>query len=298
MNDFASELRALKGKLLDWYNDFIVQIPNLVVALLVFILFLLAAKYVRKAVGQLMGRVAHNKSLQSLSETLAYIITLIAGVFFALNIMNLDNTVASLLAGAGIVGLALGFAFQDLTANFISGVGIAIQRPFSIGDVIKTNDYYGKVTSINLRSTLIDNFAGQEVEIPSNMIFQNPITNYSRIGFRRIELQCGVAYNSDLPKVKALALQAVNQLAFVDNNIRKSELNYHSFGASSIDFKLWFWVPRGTWPPHALSEAIIAVKKTFDANDINIPFPIRTLNLMEGDEQIELFTKAVGKNAL
>ncbi|WP_439556631.1 mechanosensitive ion channel domain-containing protein, partial [Dyadobacter sp.] len=86
-------------------------------------------------------------------------------------VLGLDKTVTSLLAGAGVLALALGFAFQDLTTNFISGAFIAIQRPIKVGDIIETNGFTGKVLSIGLRSVKLDNFAGQHVELPSKDIF-------------------------------------------------------------------------------------------------------------------------------
>ena len=75
------------------------------------------------------------------------------GVFVALGVVGLDKTVTSLLAGAGIIGLALAFAFQDLAANFLSGVAISVRHPFRIADIIETNDFLGTVKAINLRST-------------------------------------------------------------------------------------------------------------------------------------------------
>ena len=90
-----------------------------------------------------------------LVKTVIYVLILGIGLFAALSVLNLDGTVTSLLAGAGIIGLALGFAFQDIAANFISGVLLSTRHPFGIGDIIETNDFFGTVQKLNLRNTII-----------------------------------------------------------------------------------------------------------------------------------------------
>jgi small conductance mechanosensitive channel len=121
---------------------------------------------------------------------------------FCIGCLGLDKTVTSLLAGAGVLALALGFAFQDLTTNFISGAFIAIQRPIKVGDVIETNGFTGKVLSIGLRSVKLDNFEGQQVELPSKDIFQKPIVNFTNSGERRVQMEGSIGYKDDLSIVE------------------------------------------------------------------------------------------------
>lgn len=90
-----------------------------------------------------------------------------AGLFVALGIMDLDKTVTSLLAGVGIAGLAIGFAFKDAIANFLSGIYIAVKSTVNIGDIIEFGDHYGTVNSIGLRALKIKTFQGQEVGSPT-----------------------------------------------------------------------------------------------------------------------------------
>ena len=90
-----------------------------------------------------------------------------------------------MLAGAGVVGLALAFAFQDIAANFISGIFISFRKPLHIDDIVKIGDYMGRVEEINLRDTVLRTFQGQMVIIPNKNVFQNPIENYSMLGKRR-----------------------------------------------------------------------------------------------------------------
>ncbi len=281
---------TILSKLETWYGQLIAGIPSFVLAVLVMLFFGFISKYFKKVTNRLVFRFSDNVSLASLSATVVSYIVILIGFFAALDILHLDKTVTSLLAGAGIIGLALGFAFQDLTSNFISGVFIAVQRPIRIGDVIETNGFFGKVKEINIRSTIIYNFAGQEIEIPSKDIFQKPILNYSKTGERRMQLNCGVTYDADLQRVQDVAVEAIGKLPFLQKD-KPVELHYETFGDSSINFKIWYWIDQDqAGPPLAASEALKALKKAFDEHDITIPFPIRTLEVMDKKELLSTFS--------
>jgi small conductance mechanosensitive channel len=194
--------------------------------------------------------------------------------------LNLEKTVTSLLAGVGLIGLALGFAFQDTASNFISGVFLSARRPFQFGDIVKTTDYFGRVKHLNLRNTIIETFKGQEILIPNKDVFQNPIENFTKKGLRLVDASCGVSYGDDLELSRKIAIEAVVKL----DSIRDKEnisLLFNEFSDSSINFNIRFWIKFGETNStflHAQSEAIIAIKKAFGKNDIDIPFPTRTLD--------------------
>ncbi|UZR98883.1 mechanosensitive ion channel family protein [Chondrinema litorale] len=289
--DIASFVSIISDKLEGWIETIIAMAPNFLLAVVVIVLFGFISKFVKKQTLKLLSRTHLGYSLISLVAQVISIIVICVGVFVALGILELDKTVTSLLAGAGIIGLALGFAFQDLTANFLSGIFIAIQRPISIGDVVETNGFFGKVKSINIRSVIIDNFGGQEIEIPSKDIFQNPIMNYSKTGERRMQLNCGVEYDQDLQVAQDVAHEAISSLPFLQEG-KAVEVHFDGFGDSSINFKIWYWINQDqAGPPYAGSEAIKALKKAFDNAGIGIPFPIRTLELKDRKEILEPFYK-------
>lgn len=289
----------ITGKVETWITGFIEMLPNLVVALLVLIIFYVIGKYARKAVSNLLGKVSANKTISQLLETVISISIIGIGIFIALSILQLDGAVTSLLAGAGIIGLALGFAFQDIASNFISGVILSIRHPFGIGDIISTNDYYGTVTKLNLRNTMLRTVTGQIVYIPNKKVFENPLENFTATGERRIDLSCGVSYGDDLEKARKVATDAVDKLETVMSD-RGIEFYFDEFGSSSINFKIRFWVAFSTNPDFwsARSEAIIAISKAFDEKDIMIPFPIRTLDFgIRGGEKLDGMLKATNSKS-
>lgn len=270
----------MAAKLDRWFDASVRFVPNLIIAILVLVFFRFLAKYGSRVIERILGRASQNIALVSLVSALTRIAIVTTGLFFALGVLGLDKTVTSLLAGAGVLALALGFAFQDLTTNFISGAFIAIQRPIKVGDVIETNGFTGRVLSIGLRSIKMDNFAGQQVELPSKDIFQKPILNFTYSGERRVSLECGVSYTDDLNAVEKLVLATVNDLNFLSKK-KAAEFNFTRFGDNSIDFELLFWIDQSkTGPGAAKSAAIKAIKKVFDENGISIPSPVRTIEFV------------------
>lgn len=279
----------LVGKLQEWLNTAIEMLPNLVVATLILIIFFVVGKVIRKMVNRLLQKVTDNTTIIDLLETIIGIMIIGIGLFIALGVLNLSGAVTSMLAGAGIIGLALGFAFQDIAANFISGILLSIRHPFGKGDIIESNDYYGMVKKITLRNTVVKTPQGQLVFIPNKAVYENPFINYTADSERRIDLACGVSYGDDLNKAKRVAIEAVESLDTYQKN-RDVEFYYEEFGGSSINFKIRFWVHfrrgRDYWT--ARSDAIMAITKKFDENDIMIPFPIRTLDFgIRGGEKLD-----------
>ncbi|HSJ66364.1 MAG TPA: mechanosensitive ion channel domain-containing protein [Anditalea sp.] len=293
----ASEL--VLGKIEEWIRTAIVMLPNIVTAIIIIVLGYFIAKLARNLIGKGMRRITGHDALLSLISTTVYTAIILVFCFLALGVLNLDRTVTTLLAGAGIIGLALGFAFQDIMANFMSGVIMAIRKPFKEGDLIQSQDNKGIVVRLNLRATILRSLQGQILIVPNKDVFENTITNYNTLGRRRIDLECGVSYGDDLEKVKKLTLEAVKKIKTVlqDQDI---SLYYTEFGDSSINFVVRFWVSFKKQPDYlgAKSEAIMAIKKVYDDNDIMIPFPIRTLDFgIKGGEKLhEVWPKGENHN--
>ncbi|MEZ4647558.1 MAG: mechanosensitive ion channel family protein [Candidatus Eisenbacteria bacterium] len=269
---------AFQSKIESWGESAVTMLPNFAVAVGVLILFWGLARIARWSVRRVLSRFAERSAATTLFGNLAYLSLLLVGTFIGLGIIGLDKTVTSMLAGVGVVGLALGFAFQDLAANFVSGVMMSFRQPFRPGDVVETNDFMGTVQQIHLRTTVIRTFNGQIVEIPNRMIFANPLVNYSSTGTRRIDIEVGVSYGDDLELAAERALEAVSELEFVRED-PKAQVYYRGFGESSIDLEVQFWITYpGTDPLRAKDRAIVAVKQAFDGAEISIPFPIRTFD--------------------
>jgi small conductance mechanosensitive channel len=274
------ESTIIISKLQTWYESIVEMLPNIIMALFVFILSYFFAKGVRYVFTKIIFKRWENYELKRILGKIVQLVALIIGFMFALSIVKLDKTVTSILAGVGVLGLALGFAFQDIAANFISGLFMASKKPFEIGDMIEINGVTGTVKSLNLRTTQIETFDGNDIIIPNKDVFQNPIKNFVITPYQRILINIGVSYSDNLELVKKKTLELVTTFDGIIQD-KEPQLFYKEFGDSSINFEVRFWVPHGQKSKYLeyQSNAIIAIKKMFDQEGFNIPFPIRTIDL-------------------
>lgn len=280
-------IKLILEKLDVWAVDFIKMLPNLILATCVLVIGLFLAQKIRNFANKKLLRFFPTRIIGNLAINLIYTFCIGVVVFSTLRILKLDKTITTALAGAGIVGIGLAFAFQDIAANFISGTILSFSRPFKINDLIKIKEFEGFVTEMKLRETVIRNQQGHIITIPNKDIFQNPIINYTRYGKRRADIVGGVSQADDLRKVKKVALEA---LAKIPNIIKEdTSFLFSGLGESTIDFKIRIWVNSDKFPDYLqlIDDVIITIKETFEENDISLPFPIRTLDFaMKGGEKL------------
>ena len=275
-----------------WYVGSVRAFPSLIVAIITLLFFIVLARYIRKLTHKVLARTSSEDAASSLISNIIYIAVIIIGIMVALSTLNLEGTVNKLLAGAGIIGLGISFAFQDIIANLFSGAIIALKGIVKIGDIIETNTIFGAVTKIGLRTVEIHNLNGQIVVIPSRLVLQNPITNYTVLGKRRITLEVGVSYSENLQMVKELVIQTIYRQKDVLTD-EAIECFFTKFDSSSINFISRFWIKFNDQTQYleAVSNAIINIKSAFDENNITIPFPIRTLDFKTTDVSKLIETK-------
>jgi small conductance mechanosensitive channel len=262
-------LDLIAGKLVRWLQDGIVMLPNVVVAILVMVLFGVMARLGRQLVRNILSAFTENEDVGRLVGIVVYAAALAAGAFIALGVLHLDKTVTSLLTGVGILGLTLGFALQDVASNLVAGLLIALGRPFRIGDVIETNNFFGRVDQITLRDTRLTQLDGQIVLVPNREIFGKPIINHTAAATRRVDLEVNVSYRADLDQVLNVAQEAIAAVEGRDPS-REIELFFKSLGDSTLTLMMRFWIHYGSEVEYlrARSAAIRRVKHAFDAHDL------------------------------
>jgi len=279
MNYFDNAYQIITDKIGSWAHQVIAMLPNFVIATLILIFFYLVARLVASIVAKTMSRFSRNVALTNLIVSLSRIVIMTVALFIALGVLDLQKTVTSLLAGVGIAGLAIGFAFKDTIANFFSGIYITIKSTVNVGDIVQFGDHYGTVNSIGLRAVKMFTFQGQEVVIPNRLIFEDIYVHYTINRERRIDLNVGISYGEDLQRVEDITLEAIKSIDYLKKG-KPIDFYYQEFGNSSINFVVRYWVDfyRQTDYLRALSDGIKRIKAAYDKNDITIPFPIRTLD--------------------
>jgi small conductance mechanosensitive channel len=282
--DSVNELiRKLDG----WLDAAILMLPNLAAAVLIILAAWIGARIAANLTARVLARTTHYVEINRFLSRLVLIAIIAGGTFIALGVLQLDKTVTSLVAGAGILTLVAGLAFQDLASNFIAGLLLQLRQPFRTGALIRSNDYYGVVEHINLRATVLRTLTGQRVYIPNKDVFSGPIENFNAYGRRRIDLPVGISYGDDLQRARAIAIAAVEGVPGREPD-RPVELFYEGFGDSSINFVVRFWIPFEHEPDYleARSEAVQRIKQAFDEQGVTIPFPIRTLDFSQVGGQL------------
>jgi len=185
----------------------------------------------------------------------------------------------SLLVGAGFLGIVLGMAARQTLGTVLSGFVLMFARPFEIGDWVEVEDDEGIVTDISIVNTQLRSFDGEYIMIPNDVIASSTVTNRSKRGRLRLEVEVGVDYGTDVERAADLAEQAIDE---VDEAIAapSPQIVGKSFGDSAVVLGVRFWIDKPSARRHwkARTAAINAIKRAFEAEDIKIPYPQRELS--------------------
>lgn len=279
-NPVATAFQPLLDKLEAWGSSFVGMLPNIVVALLVLAVVFIISGFARRGAERLLRRSTDNPQLARLAGWAGRTAVLLLGVFLALSVLQLDKTVTSLLAGAGVAGVAIGFAVQGLAASLVSGLVISTRRPYKLGDLVRLGDHLGFVDRVDFRTTRLTLLTGESVILPNHEIIEGPIVNLSEARVRRVDVEVGVTYDADLEQVHDVAREALESLDCRAEG-EPVDVFFTGFGGSSIDLVCRFRIPSSGQVDvlRAKSDAIRRLKQRFDEAGIEIPFPIRTLEL-------------------
>ncbi|MDJ0681715.1 MAG: mechanosensitive ion channel family protein [Xenococcaceae cyanobacterium MO_167.B52] len=258
-------------------------LPAILTALVIVMLTRYAANFTRKISQELGEKTLKSKSLQLLLFKTTHIATWIVGVVFACVVAFPGLQLGDIIATLGLGSVAIGFAFQDIFKNFLSGILILIQQPFQIEDQIIVGDYEGTVERIDIRTTKIRTYDGERVLLPNSEVFTSAVRVRTAFSHRRTDLAVGVDYNTPLGKAKAILQKTIEQVEGV-LDYPKSEIDFVGFGDSSIDLIVRYWTsPRQPQVRQVQTRAIMSIKEALDAADISIPYPIRTLYFYDQD---------------
>lgn len=277
MITLPSALTPVVEKLEGWWTAAVGHLPDLAVALVVLLVGAGIASVVRKGARRGLHRVSDNRQIAGLLSRGAWLVVIGVSLFLALGVLGLDKTVTSLLAGAGVVGLAIGFAAQTMAANAMSGVIISVKRPFRIGEWIETDSATGCVQQVDLSVTTLRTTDGRLVRVANRDLLDATLWNLSRSGMRRVDVAVGCAYGDDVDHALQVTRDALSELAPEGHDV---EVFATGFGGSSVDLVARVWTPWSS-PKDTFtlqSKMIVRIKRAWDDAGITIPFPIRTLD--------------------
>lgn len=206
-------------------------------------------------------------------------------VILALDLLGVN--VMPFIAGAGVAGIAIGFAAKDTLSNLIAGVLLIIDRPFEIGDRIEVwsapagSATWGDVIDIGLRATKIKTTDNIVIIIPNNEIMRRDIVNYTIISSQiRVRINIGIAYSADIEKAKALIVNVAKSLNWVSKD-PAPKVVVRNFGESSVDLQLRVWINDARKRMDTISYITDKIKEAFDNSGIEIPYPKRDITIID-----------------
>ncbi len=205
-------------------------------------------------------------------------------IVLALDIMGIN--VMPFVAGAGILGIAIGFAAKDTLSNLIAGILLIIDRPFEIGDRIEVwsapagSSSWGDVIDIGLRATKIRTTDNIIIVIPNNEIMKRDIVNYTLISTNiRIRINIGVAYDTDIKHAKEVILKVASKMDWILED-PPPRVVVRNFGESAVDLQLRVWINDARRRMDTISAITDNVKCAFDKAGIEIPYPKRDIHIL------------------
>ena len=221
-----------------------------------------------------MNRYNADPSIRQLVKNLFSVLLFTFAVIAVLAQFGFD--VVSIVAGLGIVGIAVGFAAQSTLSNFIAGITLLIERPFRIGDWVNINGQDGKVVKIALRTTWLRTRDNIFTMIPNDSVASSDIVNFSAEGVTRLNFSVGIAYKESVEKAREVILPVL--LAHKEVLQRESlapRVVLDSLSSSSVDLKIQVWITPDNLDvqPRIISELRERVKQALDVAGIEIPFP-------------------------
>jgi len=293
-NNFNTKqaFQELWEKLAGWWEAIVLHLPNLIIALLILILSFFTARLLSSLLRKILRRHLSNQSVRRIITKLVYGILLMAGFFIALDVLNLDKALTSLLAGAGVVALAIGLALQGTLSNTFSGIMLSFLPHIRIGDYIESEKHAGFVHEISLRNLVLRRPDNHFVIMPNSKFIEEPFVNFSLVTRARITVKSRVGYESDLRNVEALITKAIAE-RFEQQEGERIEFYFTEFGDSAIHFivRLWIDYVKKSQMYAGQHEAVILIKETLDKNGITIPFPITSIHMGNLDKDPMDFSK-------
>ncbi|WP_201508500.1 mechanosensitive ion channel family protein [Psychrobacter alimentarius] len=261
---------------------FLERIPYFVAAIVVILIFWFLSIIFKKVVQKFLGNRIHHQNLVKVFQRVGGALIIFVGVMIAMVIAVPGFTPAKLIGALGIGSVAIGFAFKDIFQNLLSGILLLISEPFRIGDQIVSGEYEGTVEDIKIRATTIRTYDGRQVVIPNSDLYTSALTVNTAYKQRRLQVAVGIGYEDDIEAAKAEIIQALNKADSVSKKAEPSVIAT-GFGDSTIDLMVRWFIDDGTQANKMASihEVIVEIKTALDTAGVNIPFPIRTIDLSD-----------------
>ena len=275
-----TEGRAFWDKIVDWFAangvDYAMNIAISLVMLLVgWLVISVIAKLAGKAIAKALEKGGHGNALFATFAT-SVISKVCWAVLIVMILGRLGVNVGPLIAGLGVTGFILGFAFQESLGNLASGMMIAINQPFKVGDVVDAAGFSGTVKEVNMMATVLWTGDRKRIVIPNKSVWGGPITNYSALDIRRVDFQVGIAYGENVDRAVSIIGEAIARVPGVLKDPAPA-VAVATLADSAVTINVRPWAKNGDYWA-VMSGAQQAVLESLLKAGVDIPFPQLTVH--------------------
>ena len=258
------------------WDGLVRMIPLVGLALAVWLAIALAG-YALASFGRVWHRLAPNSFLAELIASAIRFVFVVLGLVIALDIIGAGALLGAVLGGAGVIGIALGFAMRDTIENYVASLMLSLRQPFRANDHVLIDDLEGRVIRLTSRATVLMTLDGNHLRIPNSQVFKAVITNFTRNPQRRFQFDLGVDADDDARAARRLGRETLAALPFVLDQ-PPAEARIIEVGDSNVVIRFLGWIDQEQtdwWKSQ--SRAIPAVKRALEAAGFGLPEPIYRL---------------------
>lgn len=273
-----------------YWNKFLLALPRIVLAIVLLIIVFYIAAYIARLLKRRLSGEAHDPLFVKFLSKITKVAIIICGLILAMQTLGLTGVASGLLAGAGISAFIFGFAFKDIAENFLGGVILAFNRPFSLNDTIVIREFSGHIVALNFRTTHIKTFDEGDVFIPNSIVIKEPLINLTRDGKIRLNFVVGIAYEDNITDAIATIEEAMKPIADIKQDIKPFTV-VEELSVSTVNLKVYFWANTFDYRKGVLqikSEVITKVKEALETKGFSLPADIQEIKLYDKKEPLPI----------
>jgi small-conductance mechanosensitive channel len=276
------DLRPAWRGLLGLWRDFIHSLPFIILALFILVLSAVAGRLVCRVAKSVLHNRVQARILRNVIATGIGVLVFLIGAYIVLQVSGLTQLALTIVGGTGLIGLALGIAFRDITENFLASIFLSVQKPFDTGDLIEVAGVTGYVQQLNMRTTIVMALDGNLVQIPNSSVYKSNIRNFTANRNRREDFVVGIGYGDSIIEAQEVARRVLIDHPAVLDDPEPSVLA-DSLGKATVNLRVYFWIDgrKNSWLK-VRSSVIRLVKLAFQNHGISIPDEAREVVFPQG----------------
>ena len=272
---------AWSGLLVLW-RDFVRSLPFFVFGGFIIVLSVVTGMLATRGTRAFLCRRIRAKLLQNVIARAVGVFVFLFGAYIILKVSGLTQLALTVVGGTGLIGLAVGIAFRDITENFLASIFLSMQKPFETGDLVEISAVTGYVQQLNMRTTILMTLDGNLVQIPNASVYKSNIRNFTTNSNRREDFIVGIGYDDSINDAQEVARKLLADHPAVLNDPEPSVLA-DSLGRATINLRVYFWLNgrEHSWLK-VRSSVIRLVKLAFQKHGISMPDEAREVVFPQG----------------